>query len=86
MKISLTKGLDEQGAVDVRAAFLSSLPMRKQLISILYDRIESARKNNCKKESYKDIGDWGLKMADSMGYERSQRELIALLEEKIENN
>ncbi len=82
MKISLTKGLDKEAAQDVRAAFLSSHPLRKQLTKLLEERIDKARKNNSRKDCYDEPGDWSLKMADSIGYERSQRELIALLNEK----
>lgn len=82
MKQSLYKGLDAQGEADVRSAFLSSLPLRKQLIKVLSDKIDVERKRMCKKDLHAENGDWGLKMADSMGYERAQREFIALLSEK----
>ncbi len=86
MKQSLYKGLDEQGKVDVKSAFLSCLPFRKQLIKVLNDKIEVKRKKMVKESLHEVEGSWALKMADSMGYERAQREFIELLSEKSEIN
>ena len=86
MKASLYKGLDEQGKVDVRSAFLSALPLRKQLIKIFNDKIEVKRKKMVKESEFDKVGRWDLKMADSMGYERAMRDFISLLEEKVEEN
>ena len=85
MKLSLYKGLDDQGKADVKSAFLSGLPFRKQLVTVLYDKIEVKRKKMAKESLHDEGGDWALKMADAMGYERSMREFIDLLSEKSEN-
>ena len=81
MKDSLTRGLDKEGQDEVRGAFAASLPFRRQLKKVLNEKIEVGRKETCDKKAYKD-GAFGLKMADSMGYERAQREMISLLSEK----
>ena len=82
MKTSLSNGLDKEGKVDVRSAFLSCLPFRKQVVKVLKGKIEAKRKKLCKESLHDEEGNWALKMADSMGYERAQREFIQLMEEK----
>jgi hypothetical protein len=52
MKQSLYKGVDEEKAAEVKAAFLQSLPFRKQLIRVLEDKIEESRKRMTKKDTY----------------------------------
>ena len=82
MKQSLYKGLDAQGKADVKSAFLSCLPFRKQLTKVLIDKIEVKRRKMVRENILAEEGSWALKMADSMGYERAQREFIELLTEK----
>lgn len=78
MKTSLSKGLDAEGKRDVEAAFIAALPFRKQLVSVLEHKIEEKRKKMTKESTYEEPGDWSLKMADQMGYERALREVISL--------
>ena len=82
MKVSLTKGLDKEAAQDVRATFLSSLPFRKACIKNINSKIEAKRKRICSEGIHNEQGDFALKAADNMGYERAQREFIELLSEK----
>lgn len=78
MKTSLHKGLDAQGKKDVDAAYAASLPLRKQLIKILNERIEFERTETCKKGVTNEQGDFAVKMAHNMGYEQATREIIKL--------
>lgn len=80
MKTSLTQGMDTEAAQDVRAAFLSCLPFRKQLTKMLNNRISVTRKDMANAKKFSDA-DWALQMAHSMGYEQAQYEFIALLNE-----
>lgn len=82
MKLSLTKGLDEEGASDVKAAFVAGLVFRKAAIRVVEAKIEAKRKKLCSEGIHNEQGDFGLKAADNMGYERAQREFIELLSEK----
>ena len=81
MKVSLSKGLDEQGQLDLKGSFTASLLFRQAVIRNIRDKINSTRKESNKMKFILE-GDFGQKMAYTMGYEKAQEDFIALMEEK----
>lgn len=80
MKVSLLKGLDAQGKTDVKVSFKQALVYRKALVRNLWHKI-SEQRNKSSGEKFLLEGDFAVKMAWAMGYEKAQREFISLLEE-----
>ena len=77
--------MDKEGARDVRASYIQALVFRKRAIEVTNKKIETLRKASCKKDLHNEQGDWALRMADSMGYERALRDFIIMLDDKSEN-
>lgn len=78
MKTTITKGLTEEETKEISMEFISSVYLRKRLISVLEDRISSARQVTISSSSY-DSPSWAYSQADNNGYERGLREVISLL-------
>lgn len=78
MKLSWTKGLDEQLAKDVVQNFKEALVMRKRMRTLLLDKIEVSAKEGRQKELYESLS-WPYLQADKRGYERAMQEIIDLI-------
>lgn len=78
MKTVWTKGLDNDQIKDLRADFVSATVLRKRLIELLNDKIETKRVSMRNDENY-DKPNWNYLMADSLGYERALNEVINLI-------
>jgi hypothetical protein len=81
MKPSLMNGLEEDMEDELKSSFIQGKLFRMQLVASLERKIESARKESCKKGFILE-GDFSQRMADMIGYERGLREMISLLNEK----
>lgn len=82
MKQSWTSGLSKELATEVRANFKESLVLRKRLIKMLNDKIESSAKEGRSKLLY-DNPNWALLQADQRGYERAFAEIISLIDDGV---
>lgn len=79
MKVSLCKGLDKQGEIDVKVSFKQGLVFRKALVRNLLHKISEQRKKT-RSEKFILEGDFAIRMAWNMGYEKAQEEFIALMQ------
>lgn len=82
MSSSLLSGLNSDQEVDIKMSYKQALVFRKAMVKHLTHKIDIKRKKSCSEDFHKD-GDFALKMADTMGYERAQREFINTLTEKV---
>jgi hypothetical protein len=73
-----SKGLDPDQEKELRGDFLSSLLVRKRLVKILEDKIESSIKGSRSKANY-DTPNWDRSIADSIGYERALAQVIDII-------
>lgn len=78
MKVSWTKGVDKELAVDIRQNFKESLIMRKRLITLLDEKIAASQKTSRSKAEYENPN-WAYLQADARGYERALVEIISLI-------
>lgn len=78
MKQSWTKGITKENAVELRQNFKEALVMRRRLVSILKDKVETSEGNARSKLLY-DNPNWALLQADQRGYERALEEVIELI-------
>lgn len=78
LKTVWTNGLDEDQKKDLRADFISAQRLRKRLIELLNDKIDTKRVAMRNNDNY-DKANWEYLMADSLGYERALTEVISLL-------
>jgi hypothetical protein len=78
MKASWLNGLEKQREIDVRQNFKESLVIRKRLVEMLTETIESSRKVQISKGLY-DNPNWSYVQADRTGYERAIRDIIDLI-------
>lgn len=78
MKSSWTKGLDEQQQADIVSSYNASTLMRRRLVEILKDKIETSNKTARSKVTY-DNPNWAYLQADAVGYERAIYDIIDLL-------
>lgn len=81
MNSAWTKGLRKgsQEAKDVEGAFASSALLRRRLGEILKSFDEEELRN---RSADYDSPSWAYKQADSVGYARALRRVMAILEEK----
>lgn len=79
-KSVLFAGLDPQIEKDLRGDFKSSLLIRKRLVEVIKDKIETNRSKLRKDVNYENAS-WAYQQADGVGYERALHEIISLLEE-----
>lgn len=80
MKVSWTKGLDDQQKTDVEQSFNSATLLRRRLIEVLEDKISSTSSVARSKSSY-DTPNWPYLQADYVGYERALHEIIELVKD-----
>lgn len=79
MKSIITKGLEPDQAKELRGDFLSAHLLRKRIIEVLYEKIESKRTSVSR--DY-DNPNWNNKVAHNFGYEEGLKEVISILSEK----
>jgi hypothetical protein len=82
MKQSWTKGLDKQVQKDVEQNFKESSVMRRRLVQLLLDRIESSAREGRLKDLYESPS-WAYLQADKRGYERAMQEVIDLISTNV---
>ena len=80
MKISLTKGLDEQETKEVKQEFISSYHLRKQIIKLMEEEISTLNSSMRDLDRYADAS-WPYYQADRIGQIRACERLISLLSE-----
>lgn len=78
MKISWTKGVDRELAVDIRQNFKESLVLRRRLAVMLDEKIAASQKTSRSKAEYENPN-WAYLQADARGYERALTEIISLI-------
>lgn len=78
MKTVWTKGLEPDAVKLLKGDFISSQVVRKRLVEIAEDKLESSVKESRSKENYESIS-WPYLQADCRGYERALQEIISLL-------
>lgn len=78
MKTSITSGLNELEASEIKAEYLGSPMLRKRIIELLIQRQEKSLKERRKKDCY-DSPNFALIQADQIGYERAIDEVIQLI-------
>jgi len=81
MKQSWTNGLIAERAIQIKADFKGSYPLRERLSEMLTDKINASNKNARNKDNYAQAG-WAYLQADAVGYERALNEVISLILEK----
>jgi len=79
MKIGWTKGLEPDHAKEIRGDFISSHLVRKRLKKMLEEKIDTSHASLRQKDIY-EKPNFGVLVADSIGYERAMAEVISLLE------
>lgn len=79
MKSSWTKGLDEQGRLDLESSYKAATLLRRRLVEVLLEKAEVANRNARSKIAY-DNPNWAYLQADNVGYERCLYEIIDLLQ------
>jgi len=78
LKSILYVGLDEDQKKDLRADFISAQVLRKRLIKIMEDKIDTKRTSVRNDQNY-DKPNWENYVADGIGYERAMYEIISLI-------
>lgn len=78
MKLSWTKGLDEQLQKDVVQNFKEAAVMRRRMKVLLLEKIDASVKEGRLKELYESPS-WPYLQADKRGYERAMQEIIDLI-------
>jgi len=76
VKSSLLAGLDADQVVHFKADFVSASILRKRLVEVLSDKIESKRTNVSR--DY-DNPNWNNHVAHAFGYEEALKEVISIL-------
>jgi hypothetical protein len=79
MKSILIQGLEEGQAKELRGDFLSAHLLRKRLVEVLNDKIETKR---TKVSRDYDNPNWNNHVAHAFGYEEALKEVISILSEK----
>lgn len=79
MKTSLTKGLEDDAKEEMEGLFIKALLLRRQLSSVINDKIQSNNAERLSKVGY-ESPTWAYKQADAVGYERALNEVLSLLE------
>lgn len=78
MKTSITSGLNDVQASEIKSEYLGSQQLRKRLIELLIKKQQSSLKKRRGEDVY-DSPNFALLQADQIGYERAIDELISLL-------
>ena len=79
MKTVMLKGLTDEQQIEMRQAFGHAIYLRKQIIKVLQEKMDSALKSNMSKDAY-NIPNWAYLQADAVGYARAMQEVMSLLE------
>lgn len=79
MKTRWIEGLEQDRILELRGDFISSHLVRKRLTEILKEKITTSHGSLRQKDIY-DKPNFGIIVADSIGYERAMTEIISLLE------
>lgn len=79
MKLNWTKGLPPEKKEAIKAAFNAGGTLRERQVTLLREKIESARKKRILESAYENPN-WSYLQADFCGYERALEEVISLLE------
>lgn len=80
MKQSWTTGLSEERTLDIKSCYASSLVLRKRLVELINNKIDSSMSTARSKKSY-ETPNWDYLQADQVGYERALFEVIDLISE-----
>ena len=78
MKLSLTKGLEEDQLPELGSQFVSSRLFREQLKKVLQDKINAAQISMRDLEAYSNSS-WPMYQADKIGQIRAYEDVIDLL-------
>lgn len=78
LHVDWTKGLDNQGQIDVRQNFKESVVLRRRMSHILEKRIKDRFAERMSKSGY-DNPNWAYLQADASGYERAMTEILQLI-------
>jgi hypothetical protein len=79
MKSILIQGLENDQAKELRGDFLSAHLLRKRVVEVLNDKIESKR---TKVSRDYNNPNWDNHVAHTFGYEEAMKEVISILSEK----
>ncbi len=79
MKVSWTKGLDEQQALEVKQEFIAAARLRARMSEIVSDKIENARKEERSKDDLNNPN-WAIKQAYMLGMEQAFEEILSILQ------
>lgn len=77
--LSQLDGLDKGEEEDLKGSFLQALIFRMSIIKVLRNKISNKRKKS-NSENFISEGDFAVKMAWTMGYEKAQEEFITLMD------
>lgn len=78
MKTSITSGLNDLQASEIKSEYQGSSMLRKRLVELLIKKQEISLKKRRKIDIY-DSPNFALLQADQIGYERAIDELIELI-------
>lgn len=78
MKSIWLKGLEPDAVKLLKGDFISSQVVRKRLVEIAEEKMESSVKESRSKDNYDSVS-WPYLQADSRGYERALQEIISLI-------
>lgn len=78
MKTVWTKGLEPDAEKLLKGDFISSQVVRKRLVEIAEEKMESSVKESRNKTNYESLS-WPYLQADCRGYERALQEIISLI-------
>ena len=81
MKLTLSQGLEPDAAKELKGRFLEARLLRKRIMEVLNDKIESKRTSVSR--DY-DNPNWNNHVAHAFGYEEALKEVISILSEKEE--
>ncbi len=79
MKDSLTRGLEKDAKEEMELTFKSALHLRKRLYKVIEEKKTKVIDAGLNNTSY-DCPNWPYKQADTQGYARAIKEVLALLE------
>lgn len=82
-----TKGMKRgsQEIKDIEGAFKASAFLRKRMMEMLQTMLDEEISSKLSDNAY-DNASWAYKQADSVGYARAIKRMMATLEEKDKNN
>ena len=81
MRVSWTKGLEKQAAIDVKQNYKEAVVIRRRLRELLLEKISASHKASFSKEGY-ESGNWAYLQADARGYERALNDVVSMISEE----